>query len=212
MKRLLVLTLLLFAMAYCVFSQEACPGLKNPTSFSLYPQYKGQGGYKDDAPCDPLTGYTGITFINPIWSNTELPLGNSTNCRYGRFRIMSNNEGYDPNTLNQLPVVPPGFTNSIRVGNCSYAADYVRNSEGEALFYDLYVTPNSTLLYLYSAIVIQAPGHGVGSDPVFVIRITADTATTPSGLYVPNQIYHDTSCYMIPSTYAADSIDGWHQC
>ncbi len=211
MKRLVTFILFLFAMIYYVFSQTDCPGLKNPIDFSLYSQYKGQLGYKDTIPPNVATGYPGLTFIGQVLSNTELPLGTSVDCRYGRFRIMSASEGYDPNTNSQLPVVPSGFDKSIRVGNCAYASDFVHSSEGEALFYDLYVTPNSTLLYLYFAIVVQAPGHGIGSDPSFVLRVTADTSVPPSGIYLPNQIYHDTSCYMIPSTYAEEGVDGWHR-
>ncbi len=117
---------------------------------------------------------------------------------------MSASEGNDPNTNYRLPVVPPGFSHSIRIGNCKVEA------EAEALYYDFQVTPNSTLLYLYFAIVVEAPGHGIRYDPTFIIRISTDTTSDHSGTYLPNQIYHDTSCYMVPSTEANDGVNGWN--
>ncbi len=179
-------------------------GLKNPTNFSIYSAYKGQIGQKPYVAPNPVTGVTGMTFSGSLLNNTQLDAGATLNCTGGHFRIMSASEPNDPNTNGQLPVVPSGFTNSIRIGNCNTGA------EAEALYYDMRVTPQNAMLYLYFAIVVEAPGHGPTGDPTFVIRISADTATTPSGNYVVNRIHHDTSCYMITSDGVTNGVNGWH--
>ncbi len=74
------------------------------------------------------------------------------------------------------------------------------------------VTQHNALLYLYFAIVVQAPGHGVAQDPTFIIRITADTSSDQTGEphYTENQIRGDTSCYMITSSGLSNGVNGWH--
>ncbi len=205
MKRILTLALLLLVAVGGAYAQGACYGLKNPTNFSLYSAYKGRLGTKPYVAPNPQTGVTGMTFDGAVLSNTQLPVGTTASCQDGRFRIMSATDPNDPNTGGALPVVPTGFANSIRIGNCNTGA------EAEALFYDMTITPENAMLYLYFAIVIENPGHGITGDPTFVMRVLLDTTPTanePS--YAINQIHHDTSCYMITSAGVSNGQNDWH--
>lgn len=91
----------------------------------------------------------------------------------------------DPQTNDQLPYVPTQYntddpslevqtnlTSSIRVGTGrgrpSSSGDYDNSA---ALHYYLQVRPENALLYLYYACVFEAPGHGLGGDPAFMIRV-----------------------------------------
>jgi gliding motility-associated-like protein len=205
MKRVITIVALLLVATLGVQAQGACVGLKNPTNFSLYSNYKGQVGTKPSQTPNAQTGVTGMSFTGAVLPNTQLATsGASVSCSTGHFRIMSSTEGSDPNTGNMLPYVPTGFTHSIRVGNC------LNGAEAEALYYDMTVSPQNAMLYLYFAIVIQAPGHGVADDPTFVVRVSVDTSANNTGTYTCNRIHHDTSCYMVPSTNVSNGVNGWH--
>ena len=123
---------------------------------------------------------------------------------------MQASEGYDPLAGNnpRLPVVPPGFTHSIRVGNCQTQA------HAEALYYQMKITPKNALLFFTYAIVAQAPGHGLLSDPAFMIRV----ATWNGNEWEPISA---ALCYTVSTTLTtytgtngpgtvADGVDGWH--
>ena len=128
------------------------------------------------------------------------------------FRIMSNTEGpgtgadvgRDPLVNYNLPYTPTELdstiTKSIRLGNCGTSA------KAEALFYTMNVTPYNSLLTMYYAIVVQAPGHGFDVDPTFVIRVTRETSYG-SGTW---QQISDTLCYIKSSYEAENGVDGWH--
>lgn len=238
MKRLFLI-LMLVVMSGLAYAQNlsACPGLKNPTSFvvgtvsnpdmlnSVNPAcYTGQLGTKPYAEPNPITGVTGMTFTGNILTGANLASQISTQSTSycgttinseTRFRIMSNtdgpgtgaNLGKDPCanfTINYVPSnLDPTFTKSIRIGNCRISR------EAEALYYNMYVTPDNALLDMYFAMVVQAPGHDTDGDPTFIIRVTKKNA---AGQYV--QI-SDTLCYMVSSTPVADGgtvvigEDGW---
>ena len=219
----------LFAVLAMVFvtganAQNYCQGLKNPLNFGLYNndtlgKYTGQVGTKPsnlDADCEKSqTGLRLTTEVpNGSLANTT-DNGSSSYCGQTlepskEFRIMQASEGYDPLAGNnpRLPVVPPGFTHSIRVGNCQTQA------HAEALYYQMKITPKNALLFFTYAIVAQAPGHGLLSDPAFMIRV----ATWNGNEWEPISA---SLCYTVSTTLTtytgtngpgtvADGVDGWH--
>lgn len=223
MKRisLIVFWALTLMSVSAIAQNSACPGFKNPNNFS---GYSGQIGSKPTSTPNPITGVTGMTFNSQVYQGSALAtLTSSQSTSYcgttinneTRFRIMSttdgpgtgSNLGKDPCTNFGLPYVPthldPSLTKSIRVGQCRISA------EAEALYYTMEVTPQNALLFIYYAIVVQAPGHGVSGDPTFVVRVTKQQGTTWSQI-------SDTLCYMVSSTPTSDGgtvvigQDGWH--
>ena len=56
----------------------------------------------------------------------------------GRHTIIAQ-QGTDPNTCNQLPLIPSGHTKSIKLGNPGTGA------QAEQLVYSIHVTPQSSL-------------------------------------------------------------------
>ncbi len=212
-------------------SNPACPGLKNPLSFTSGSTfgtyigfYSGQTGNKpfQGAAPDALTGETGINITSPIIPASQLANtsdnGSSSYCGSNldpskQFRIMSvtdgpgngNDQGKDPSVNYALPYCPtsfdPSFVKSIRLGNCQVF------NHAEALYYTMNVNPQNALLTLYYAIVVQAPGHSIGGDPSFVVRISHETSLN-SGEW---QQISDTLFYAINSNGVSNGVDGWHQ-
>jgi hypothetical protein len=100
-----------------------------------------------------------------------------------QFRIMTES-GYDPNTGNNLKYVPTQFntndttpgaintnlTKSIRIGDGCKAGGSNSDYSGAQLNYTMRVTEDNAMLYIYYAIVAEAPGHGQRGDPTFIIR------------------------------------------
>lgn len=188
--------------------------------------YSGQLGNKPSSTPNPMTGATGINFQSTVYPWNQLAtLSSSMSTSYcgttlnseTRFRIMSsndgpgtgNNRGKDPCTNFDLPYAPThldnSITKSIRIGNCRISA------EAEALYYTMNVTPLNALLFVYYAIVVQAPGHGISGDPTFIVRVTKQNA---GGAW--SQI-SDTLCYMVSSTPTSMTggtvvigQNGWH--
>ncbi|MGX8712419.1 MAG: gliding motility-associated C-terminal domain-containing protein [bacterium] len=212
----------------------ACPGWNNPANFSAGDAnnyYQGQTGSKEGVnPPNVMTGYTDMSFSGTMYTGAALANvtldGGYSDCAtfpsgYAQnkaFAIMSGS-GYDPNTGNQLPLVPTQFntydttgnivntnlTKSIRIG------DACGNTNATALYYNVKVTPANAMFYIYYACVIEAPGHGTTNDPAFIIRVMKKNA---SNQWV--QI-NDTLAYMVPSTPSTMTggtvtigQDGWH--
>ena len=224
--------ILVFAILYGVVlmgqPNSPCPGLKNPSSFTAGTSagtfvgfYSGQTGSKPSSSCEPnaLTGQTGINLTSDIIPASQMASvtdgGGSSYCGASlspsnHYRIMSNTDGpgtgtqigKDPLVSYQLPYCPteydPTITKSIRLGNCqtSYGA--------EALYYTMNVRVQNALLFIYYSIVVQAPGHGAGYDPAFVIRVSKQNS---AGQW---QQISDTLCYAISSTNAQNGVNGWH--
>ena len=100
------------------------------------------------------TGYTG-TYYAP---GTNFGIVN------GRHTIITQ-QATDPNTCNQLSVIPPGHTKSIRLGNATVGA------EAEQLVYSIQVTPQSSLFIYKYAVVLENPGHSPTQQPKFETKI-----------------------------------------
>lgn len=211
----------------------ACPGWNNPANFGVGDAnnyYQGQTGTKlGQNPPNVMTGYTDMSFNATMYTKAALanvtvdgggdcatfPSGYPQN---KGFAIMSGS-GNDPNTGNQLPLVPTQFntydttgaivntnlTKSIRIG------DACGGTKATALYYNVKVTPQNAMFYIYYACVIEAPGHGTEDDPAFIIRVMKKNAQ--------NQWVQisDTLAYMVPSTPSTMTggtvtigQNGWH--
>lgn len=228
MKQLLsIITLLLFLASVHAQNTSPCPGLKNPAAFTsgstsgaYVGYYSGQTGDKGFIAPNALTGETGVNMTSPIITANQLAntTGNGGTSYCGssldptkRFRIMSDTDGtptdslpgYDPLTGYNLPYCPTAFDTSIhksiRIGNCGTSA------EAEALYYTISVRPQNALLTLYYAIVVQAPGHGIGTDPSFVVRVCREKSNQEW------QQISDTLFYAVNSHGVSNGVDGWHQ-
>ena len=222
---IIVVGLLLGANVFGQTNTSACPGLKNPASFTSGSTtgqyvgfYSGQTGNKPYTAPDAMTGTTGVNMTSAIIPASQLATttgsGGSSYCGStleptNRFRIMSNTDGpgtgtqvgSDPLVNYNLPYCPTPygseFVKSIRLGNCGY------NAEAEALYYTMNVRVQNALLFIYYSIVVQAPGHGPTGDPSFVIRV----AKQQNGQWV--QI-SDTLCYAVSSSGLVNGTNGWH--
>lgn len=219
---LLALALMIGIIANAQTGISACPGLKNPTSFTsgstsgtYVGYYSGQTGSKPSTAPNALTGTTGVNMTSSVYSASQLSSQQSSCSGTNpdpakRFRIMSSTDGpgsgsqqgKDAHTNYSLPYCPVSYDNtinkSIRLGNeCTGA-------EAEALYYTMNVRVQNALLFVYYGIVVEAPGHGVASDPSFVIRVCRQNA---QGNWV--QI-SDTLCYAVSSSGLTNNVNGWH--
>ena len=82
----------------------------------------------------------------------------------GRHTIITQ-QGTDPNTCNQLPLIPSGHTKSIKLGNPGTGA------QAEQLVYSIQVTPQSSLFIYKYAVVLENPGHIPAQQPKFETKI-----------------------------------------
>ena len=74
--------------------------------------------------------------------------------------------GYDPYLGgNLLPMIPPGETQSIRLGNSSVGC------QAEAIEYNFPVDANNPVLLLKFAVVLDDPHHGYSAQPRFIVRV-----------------------------------------
>lgn len=197
-------------------------------------------------PCpNPLTGETGVTAMTTTYTAAQMASVQSTSSSCSgsgipdhlrQFRIMTES-GYDPNTGNNLKYVPTQFntndttpgaintnlTKSIRIGDgCSNGNGNAGDPYGGAMLnYTMRVTEDNAMMYIYYAIVAEAPGHGQRGNPTFIIR-----AMKKNNAGNWTQI-SDTLAYYISSTpstdhshdcvnmgyvtFAANNESGWHQ-
>ncbi len=227
MKKILsiVVALLLTAATYAQIG-SACPGLKNPASFTsgstsgpFTGYYSGQTGNKPYLIPNSLTGVTGVNMTSGVINAAQLATttdgGGSTYCGStlngsNQFRIMSTTDGpgtgtqigKDPLVSYNLPYCPTSYdatiNKSIRLGNCQTGAN------AEALYYTMNVRTQNALLFIYYSIVVQAPGHGEDGDPSFVIRVSKKNSA--------NQWVQitDTLCYAVSSSGLVNGQNGWH--
>ncbi len=101
-----------------------------------------------------VTGYYG-TVSNPM-SNTGIVLGRHT---------LITQQGTDPRTGGLLPLLPPGESAVIKLGNESAQA------KAESLVYTFTVDPDQPILMLKYAVVMQDPEHDTFAQPRFTIKM-----------------------------------------
>ena len=227
----------------------ACPGWNNPANFNVGSAnfyYSGQGINISSSgkPCpnpNPPSYATGVNSMGSNYTKSQLQQGvsSSGSCSSSleeplkQFRIMTSTTGTDPNTGNSLRYVPTWYnttsegqfnttlTRSIRIGDgCSNGSGSDGHS-GAALYYTMRVTPQNAMLYLYYAIVAQAPDHGQRGNPTLVIRVMKKNSAnqwtqinTNLGYYIsstPSSDHSDDCPNMGYVTLAAAGQNGWHQ-
>ena len=194
--------------------------------------YSGQGGNlgggsQKQCP-NVLTGETGINWTT-TYTAAQMDAGVGSSCsatsysnsslpqRERQFRINSGT-GTDPNTDNHLKLVPSQFntfdtggvintniTKSIRIGDaCANGSSWSGDQGGAALYYNMRVTSQNAMLYLYYAIVAEAPTHGMRGNPTFIIRVMRQNGSNW-------QQISDTLAYYItttPSTNTSNPCPG----
>ena len=104
------------------------------------------------------------TNINPFATTPTYNL-NLTGFSPGRHTIVTG-AGTDPYTGGLLPVVPPGFTHALKLGND------MGGSQAEGVTYNMLVDPTNALFVYSFAIVLENPsGHPAGAQPSFSIIV-----------------------------------------
>lgn len=110
----------------------------------------------------------------------------------GRHTVLSQQD-YDSITFGQLPMIPPGETYSVRLGNSS------TGSEAESISVDITIdTNNFDLLILKYAAVLKDFGHAAVDQPRFKYEI----------LDINNNAI-DPNCFSM--MFIASPSLGWHQ-
>lgn len=208
---------------------KACPGWNNPNSFTGFVNgglgsggYSGSGGVKNSSSCpNVVTGATGAQSLGPNYTASQMNTITASGCNHPsltipdqsrQFVIMTDVTGTDPNTANHLKYVPTQFnfidttgsqpntefTKSIRIGDgCANGSNY-----GVSLLnYDMKVTSQNAMLYLYYAVVAQAPTHGQAGNPTFIIRIMKKNS---SGTWTQ---VNDTLAYYISATPSTNTTN-----
>ena len=125
--------------------------------FSLVSQSLQQGCPNANLAMNNFTGWTGYTgtFSNP---------GATLGIVNGRHTIIST-QGMDPNTCGGLPMIPSGYSRSIRLGNQNYGAN------GEEISYQLTVSQDNSLFIYKYAVVLEDPNHTPNQQPNFNMRL-----------------------------------------
>lgn len=215
------------------YSQQLeCPGWNNPSNFGVSGGtdffYSGQIGERNDGAPNVMTGSLGgMVLSGQVYQKSALANvqpGGSGDCA----TLPSPNNAYyictagnDANTGNLLPYVPSAQFNtydSVTVANTSLTksirvGDACGGHKSVGLYYNLLVTPQNAMFYIYYAIVVEDPGgggHGTAYDPSFVIRVMKKNAA--------NQWVQisDTLAYMVGSTTTQqggtvqEGVNGWH--
>jgi len=127
------------------------------TCFTYRAQNQQQGCPNANLSMNNFTNWTGYTgnFGNP---------GATLGIVNGRHTIIST-QGFDIKTCGGLPMIPPGYNRSIRLGN------QIDGSEGEKISYQLTVSlDNSLFIYKY-AVVLEDPDHTAVQQPNFEMRL-----------------------------------------
>lgn len=156
---------------------SGCAGLHNPTSFS---GWYGKTGIRETGISTSTTIYNTASISSSIISwNSLANISTNGSCGSGcnkgsnpdnnkkRFQIITTT-GNDVHTGYNLPRIPFGATRSIRLGDMCSAYNY----SGEALFYEMTITPQNALVLIDYAIVMESPAHGPRGNPEFVIRVS----------------------------------------
>lgn len=92
--------------------------------------------------------------------------------------VTSLSDGNDPKILSaQIPMVAPGSTHSIRIGNIT------RGSRFDRIKTTYLVTPDNTLFQYKFAVILENPNHQPYQQPAFSIQITNSAGQTVSCSY-----------------------------
>ncbi len=110
----------------------------------------------------------------------------------GRHTIMS--PGNDP-IVPALPLVPPGYTRSARLGNSGTGA------QGEGLRYTYNVASISALFEYVFAVVLEDPGHSASQQPRFELQVL-----NQNNQPIPCTFYQVTAAGNIPGFQTSGGV------
>lgn len=196
-----------------------CPGWHNPTTFTTTtPQYKYYGKALTSTPHHGSEVGTGPSHYT---NEPEIAAGGlatvvacSKSGDWGN-RFVIKGSGTDPNTNNNLSFLPPypdhngaPYTHSIRVGTeCTQGA--------EVLYYQMRVVPQSSLLTLWYAPVVQTPtSHNQYENSALIIRVSVLNTTTNQWELADNRFEYIVSGQPQTASYPQglqDGVNGWHR-
>lgn len=119
--------------------------------------------------------YTALAQSCPDFTDLTDP---GVQCYYGSFNspyihtgIVPNRhtvistQGTDPNTGGQLPLLPEGETQVVRIGNDSVGA------QSEVIVFNFVVDPRYAILFLKFAVVLEDPDHPREDQPFFSVSV-----------------------------------------
>jgi hypothetical protein len=161
-----IITIALIAFAVSTTAQNCCTNLGFETQ--TFTGWQGGAGFYSN--CCPTLG-----IIN------------------GRHTLITN-QGTDQNTCNQLNYIPPGFNQSVRLGNSQVG------SEAENLSIDICVDSLKPILIYRYAIVLSDPGHNPDEQPKFDFRVLDSNGVVIDSLCA----YYEVS--------AQSSLSGFQTC
>ena len=212
MKKGVILLTVICLMGSFVAAQNAnCPGLKNPTNFTLTggtvnSLWIGKTGTKQGtaSTCTTLgssltttvqaSSLTTVSSGSSCYGNTSTDI-NGNNDYMNQFVIKGS--GSDVLTGNNVSYLPPdsSFTSSIRLGNsCG-------GTGAEQLTYEFTVNANNALVTIWYAMSLYNALHDAANNPEFVITVMKQDYNGNWSLAAG-----DTLCYIQPSPTSSAAL------
>ncbi|MBD2755456.1 gliding motility-associated C-terminal domain-containing protein [Spirosoma validum] len=115
-----------------------------------------------------------VAAVNQVVAYQAETVGTVENGHY----VTSLSDGNDPKiTGDKIPMVAPGSTHSIRIGNTT------RGSRFDRIKTTYLVTPDNTLFQYKFAVILENPAHQDYQQPAFSVQITNSTGQTISCSY-----------------------------
>lgn len=114
------------------------------------------------AQCPDFTNLN-ASYVTCQYGSTDNPY-QYTGIAVGRHTVITT-QGTDPQTGGQLPLLPPGESRVIKLGNEHVGA------QAEAITYRFTVDGDYAILLLKFAVVLEDPGHTSLAQPRFVVRV-----------------------------------------
>lgn len=124
------------------------------------------------------------TFSNPFQHTGIAP---------GRHTVITQ-QGTDPNTGNQLPLLPPGENAVVKLGNDNVG------SEAEAVTYTIHVDQEHSILQVKFAVVFEEPGHPFDIQPRFAMRV----------LDMAGELIDSCAKYDVSAAYSLEGFQAYH--
>ena len=213
MKKIFVLFTAMLLIGSISKAQNAnCPGLKNPTNFTLTggtvnSSWTGKTGQKQNmaSSCSSLgstltttvqaSGLTSVADGSQCYGESSKDINNNNDYNH---RFVIKGSGTDILTGGNLSYLPPDttFTSSIRLGNSCGGAG------GEQLTYEFTVNANNALITIWYAMSLYNSLHPNASEnPEFVITVSKQNLDGTWSLAMG-----DTLCYIQASPTSSSSL------
>lgn len=143
------------------------------------------------AQCPDFTDLTapGVTCQ---YGTTDDPFQN-TGIVPGRHTVITQ-QGTDPNTGGQLPLLPPGESAVVKLGNDNVG------SEAEAVTYTISVDIAHSILQVKFAVVFEDPGHPHTVQPRFMVRV----------LNLDGELIDSCAQYDVSAAYGLEGFESYH--